>query len=401
VTDRIRVLIAEDEEEVRSALADVIRGEASLELVAEAADAAEAADLAERHRPDVALLDVRMPGGGGARAAVHIRERSPRTHVVAFSAYDDRESVREMLGAGAVGYLVKGATVDEIVRTVHASVLGQATLSAEVMADVIQELSGQLQREERDARVRRERGERIRRAVDEDVISVVFQPIVRLEDAGLVGLEALARFDVEPRRPPDAWFAEAAEAGMVEELELAAIRRACDALPRIPSDAYLSVNVSPETVLSPALRELLRPLPADRLVLEVTQYARVADYGALADGIRSFRGRGGRLAIDDAGAGFATLRHILRLEPDIIKLDTTLTRDIDSDRARRALGAAIISFATEIEAAIVAEGIQTAAELEALRLLGVRFGQGYHIGPPGPLPSWPGAESSGSMATPA
>jgi EAL domain-containing protein (putative c-di-GMP-specific phosphodiesterase class I) len=229
--------------------------------------------------------------------------------------------------------------------------------------------------------------DRIRHAIDDDRIAVVFQPIISLIGGQVVGVEALARFDVEPVRAPDVWFADAAEVGMVEELELAAIRRAFESFGEVPNDVYLSVNLSPKTLLSAALREMLRPLPAHRVVLEITEYAHVRDYEELATSLRAFRARGGRLAIDDAGAGFATLRHILRLAPDIIKLDTSLTRDIDSDRARRALGAALITFATEIEAIIVAEGIETKAELETLRRLGVPFGQGYLVAVPGELPA--------------
>jgi EAL domain-containing protein (putative c-di-GMP-specific phosphodiesterase class I) len=94
-----------------------------------------------------------------------------------------------------------------------------------------------------------------------------------------------------------------------------------------------------------------------------------------------------RLAIDDTGAGFASLRHILNLEPDIIKLDISLTRGVDVDRARRALAAALIAFAANTGASIVAEGVETASELSVLRDLGVGFGQGYLLGRPGPLPA--------------
>src|SRR5205823_3568670 len=125
---------------------------------------------------------------------------------------------------------------------------------------------------------------------------------------------------------------------------------------------------------------------AKRLVIEITEHAPVEDYDALNEALRDFRASGGRLAVDDAGAGFSSLRHILRLVPDFIKLDGALTRGIDTDRTRRALGAALISFASEIGVPIIAEGVETQEEVDALRALKVSYGQGFFLGAPGPLP---------------
>jgi signal transduction histidine kinase len=146
---RITVLIAEDEPAVRAALSDLIEIEEGLELVGAAADAQEAIDLATEHRPDVALLDVKMPAGGGTRAAREIRALSPATRVVALSAYEDRTTVLDMLRAGAAGYLVKGTSAGEIVEAIRRSVRGQASLSTEVTAEVIHELVELLDRSER------------------------------------------------------------------------------------------------------------------------------------------------------------------------------------------------------------------------------------------------------------
>jgi signal transduction histidine kinase len=151
-TGRIRVLIAEDESSVREALADLIRTDDDLELVGAAGDAEQAINLAREHRPDVALVDVKMPLGGGPRASREIRVLSPETRVVALSAYEDRATVLEMLRAGAAGYLVKGISAGEIVEAIRRSVRGQASLSTEVTAEVIHELVELLDRSERMAR---------------------------------------------------------------------------------------------------------------------------------------------------------------------------------------------------------------------------------------------------------
>lgn len=144
----ITVMIAEDEDVVRDALVDLVSSDERMEVVASAADADEAIKVAEATQPDVALVDVKMPGGGGPVAAREIRRRSPHTHVVALSAYEDRSTVLEMLRAGVVGYIVKGTPADEILDTICRSVQGQGSLSVEVTADVIHELAMLLERSE-------------------------------------------------------------------------------------------------------------------------------------------------------------------------------------------------------------------------------------------------------------
>lgn len=214
-----------------------------------------------------------------------------------------------------------------------------------------------------------------------------FQPIWNIVEGKPAGFEALCRFDPEPYRTPDLWFAEAADVGLGEELELAMIKKAIQALERLPSGVYLSINASPSIVVSGGLGKTLAGLPMDRLVLEITEHAIVENYQELADALAPMRRRGLRLAIDDAGAGYASLQHIVRLKPDIIKLDISLTRDIDTDQALRALANALIFFSRETGALMVAEGIETEGEYQMLKLLGVFGGQGYHLGRPGDLAS--------------
>jgi EAL domain-containing protein (putative c-di-GMP-specific phosphodiesterase class I)/DNA-binding NarL/FixJ family response regulator len=382
---RIRVLVAEDDPSVRDALAALIEDEQALELAGAAADATAAVELADRERPDVALLDVRMPGGG-ANAARGIKRHSPETRILALSAHDDRTTVLGMLEAGVVGYLVKGSSVESIVDSIECAAAGQGSLSVEVTGDVIEELVGQLTLRRKAADRKRFRVERIRRALSEDgAFKAVFQPICTLAGE-TVGAEALTRFRGPPNRGPERWFAEAGEAGLRRELELAAARVALRELPTLPPHVYLSVNVSPDTLSADGFRDLLREENLRRIVVEVTEHAPIEDYTCLNGSFKRLRDDGVRLAIDDAGAGFASLRHILRLTPDFIKLDRTLIAGISYDSSQQALAAGLISFAGKMGATIVAEGIERMDEVQTLSRLGVEFGQGYFFAKPAPLP---------------
>jgi signal transduction histidine kinase len=147
--DPIRVLIAEDEDSVREALTDLVGSDPSLEVVGLAADAEQAIEMGATLGPDVAILDVKMPGGGGPHAARRIKFDHPATQVVAFSAYQDRATVLEMIRAGAVGYVVKGTPPEELIATIHRAVRGEGSLSVEVTADVIHELAEAANRAER------------------------------------------------------------------------------------------------------------------------------------------------------------------------------------------------------------------------------------------------------------
>ena len=379
-------MVAEDEPRTREALAALLASEDELVVVGAAEDADGAIELARRERPHVALLDVRMPGGGGVRAAREIRTASPETRVLALSALEDRATVLEMLRSGAVGYLVKGSSADEILEAIRRSARGESSLSPQITGEVIDELVGQLELRDHEAEMRRRRVDLMRRVVQGEGVAMVFQPIKDLRTGDSVGLEALARFGGKPTASPEVWFHEAAEIGLRVDLELTTARAALSHLDRIRPGAYLAVNMSPETAVSPQFMRLLAETSVERVVFEVSEHARVDDYEVLNQSLAELRVMGGRLAIDDAGAGFASLQHILRLSPDIIKLDMSLTRGVDTDRARHALASALTSFAAEIGAAIVAEGIETREELEALRALGVTYGQGYYLGRPGPLP---------------
>ncbi|HYO36482.1 MAG TPA: EAL domain-containing protein [Geodermatophilus sp.] len=210
---------------------------------------------------------------------------------------------------------------------------------------------------------------------------VLLQPIVDLATGGRVGAEALSRFPAEWGRTPDVVFAEAHSVGMGHALELQALERAAEHLDRVAG--YVAVNVSPATVLTPACGELLGRLPLDRVVLELTEHDEVEDYDVLLATLAPFRAAGLRLAIDDVGAGFSSLRHIVVTSPDVIKLDRSIAAGVAGDHVLATLVGSLVTFAHGSGARVVAEGVETADDAAALRTLGVDFGQGWHFGRPG------------------
>lgn len=212
-----------------------------------------------------------------------------------------------------------------------------------------------------------------------------YQPIFDIRKSRIIGYEALSRFDVTPYRPPDIWFEAAGSIGLQKELEIAAIRTALDGIDWIPEDCYLSVNVSPNTVDDPTFLNCFAGFPLDRLVIEITEHDAIEDYQLFNERISEVREQGVQLAIDDVGAGYASLRHILEIRPDIIKLDRSLVINIHNRRDAHALAAAIIEFSKDMGIKVVAEGIETGQELEILNELGVNKAQGYLLGRPAPI----------------
>ena len=227
-----------------------------------------------------------------------------------------------------------------------------------------------------------EKRARIRAALS-DGVRIVYQPVADIRRGAIVGVEALARF---PDRTPDVWFEEAWSIGLGLELEIEAIRRALAGFESLPPDVYIAVNVAAETLLSHELFELLSGYPGERIVVELTEHAAVEDYDQLNLAIARLRARGIRLSIDDAGAGVSSLQHVLRLRPETIKLDRSLTNGVDENPVLSALASALVTFAGSLGATITAEGIETLAQLVSLQKLGVAYGQGYFLARPAPLP---------------
>jgi EAL domain-containing protein (putative c-di-GMP-specific phosphodiesterase class I) len=231
---------------------------------------------------------------------------------------------------------------------------------------------------------RRQIEARVARVLDRQLLETAFQPIMNMASHTIVGVEALSRFTATPYSPPNEWFSQAERIGRGAELELLAIRKALDAARRLPEHLSVAVNASPSLVMSGELLPVLlcAPIPPQRIVVEVTEHASVEDYPPLLQARDRLRERGIRVAIDDAGSGYSSFRHIVALAPDIIKIDRALITGIDHDGARRAMIACLVLYALESGSLIVGEGVETPAELDTLDLLGVDAAQGYLLGRP-------------------
>jgi EAL domain-containing protein (putative c-di-GMP-specific phosphodiesterase class I) len=217
---------------------------------------------------------------------------------------------------------------------------------------------------------------------DPDDLTLVFQPIVDLAAVTIAGYEALARFP--GTAGPDVWFAAAAEAGIAAELEALAIHKALD-VPDLPPNTFLTVNVSPHLLGSAPVQDALATRPdLHRVVVELTEHTPVHDLAALRRQCDELRQRGALIALDDAGSGYSGLQQLAALRPQVVKLDRALVSEADVDPVRVALAEMLGEFAGRIDAWLLAEGLETAAELAAFARLGVPLGQGWLLGRPAP-----------------
>ena len=231
-----------------------------------------------------------------------------------------------------------------------------------------------------------EKRSRVAAALESGQMVIVYQPIHNVDTGQIAAVECLTRFQILPYRTPDVWFIEAGEVGLGIELELRAIELALHDLSALPGTFDIAVNVSSRTIMSERLLPALSVVNPRRIILEITEHEHIENYACLQHFLEPLRLHGVQVTIDDAGAGYANMHHIINIRPERIKLDVSLTSGIDADAIKRALAAALIEFARQTQTSIIAEGVETASEYDTLRALGVHTMQGYYLGRPVDLP---------------
>jgi diguanylate cyclase (GGDEF)-like protein len=339
-----KVLIAAAEK-LRSAVRDddvVARlGGEEFALILPGVDGTKAADAAERARAAIAEVTV----GGRALSC---------SAGVASYPDDERDASRLLELADGALYWAKRSGRDQS-RRYDRRLAGQ--------------LSGDGQRAEVEALLAKEGS-----------IVPVYQPVLELATGRVAGYEALARMPEGPFRPPDQWFTQAHRAGLGPALEAAALRAALQAHDR-PERTFLALNVSPGALLSAEVRAAL-PDDLAGIVIELTEHELFSTDLALDRELELLRARGARIALDDAGNGYAGLQQIIRVMPDILKLDRSLVDGVHDDPHRFALLEALISFASTTRAAICAEGVEALEDLAVLAAMDVTYAQGWALARP-------------------
>ena len=364
--------------------------------VAAESEPAAAVASAEALGADVVLADLRL-GDAVPQLASALAERPRPVPVVGLWAPGTAATIADAVAAGVAAFARLEGDPEELRRAVAAARPAIPTQPVDVTRDVLDAVATRLRSRDTsdqdaliaEARVRFTAPERLQ---------PVFQPIADLATRRTFGYLALTRFAGEPPAETGRRFAEARQLGLGLELEVAAARRAVGEASCLPDDALLVVKVSCATVASGALADVLLDEHAHRIVLELEGHAQIQDPKAFYDAVDALRCRGARFSVDETGAGFGALDHVLDLSPSFVRLAAGLTRGIDLDRTRRALALSVISFASHLGAGIVADRIETEEELRTLHRLGVHYGLGFHIGRPGPLPARQGQSGTTAVA---
>jgi EAL domain-containing protein (putative c-di-GMP-specific phosphodiesterase class I) len=252
-----------------------------------------------------------------------------------------------------------------------------------LMTVLAQAAAAILEPEAREAAKRQEIHSRMTPVIESGGPTIVVQPIVDLQSGIRIGVEALSRFPSEWGIDPDVAFEQAHRIGVGATMELLALRRAVDYLDSLTG--YVSLNMSAAVLLEPESIAFFSDLPLPRILLELSEHDPVDDYVALGRTLNPLREAGLKLAVDDAGAGFASLRHIVQTSPDVIKLDRSIVTGLSTDRVLETLVRSLVQFASDSGATTVAEGVETSDDAATLQRLGVDCGQGWYFGRPMPV----------------
>jgi EAL domain-containing protein (putative c-di-GMP-specific phosphodiesterase class I)/AmiR/NasT family two-component response regulator len=386
-----RLLIVDDEP-ANVSLLEIVLADAGFANVEAIMDASLVLDRCRTDPPDLILLDLHMPmldGNAILAELAALVDPGDFLPVVVVTADTTSGARDRALMLGATDFITKPFDIRDVSLRVR-NLLGTRLANSRLRRDkalLDEQVSALFDHQSGEAERRRAITERVSRVAQGEGLAMVFQPVVELDTGRIVGAEALARFTGPPVQPPDVWFAEAAEVGFGLQLELAAIRAAVAQADFLPRGSFMSVNASPNTICSQHLSSELSRHPDVAIVLEVTEQQYPFDEARLSESAdRLCREHGVRVAIDDTGAGYASLSRILGLRPQVIKLDRFLILGIDEDPVRQTLTSALVRLADQLGAMLIAEGLESVEELATVRDLGVLHGQGFLLQRPGSLP---------------
>jgi EAL domain-containing protein (putative c-di-GMP-specific phosphodiesterase class I)/CheY-like chemotaxis protein len=376
------VLVVDDEPAIRRVLSDFLKMEGfSVDM---AADGEAAVSRLSEDQYDVVISDLKMPKLGGLELLAEVARLNPDALTIVMTGFGTVDTAIHAMKAGAFDYILKPFKVDV------------------VLATIVQGLARRRKEAEQrytpfaPARATRALKSSFRRAVD--TLWLAFQPILTGDGRQVYGHEVLLRSD-EPNLTDPLQVLEAAELlGSLDELGRVIRERAVEAFVQLPSDGLMFVNLHPKDLADPALFLATEPLSsiANRVVLEITERSSLEKLDKVAERIAALRRMGFRIAIDDLGAGYAGLTTLAQLEPEIVKLDMSLVRDVHTNDMKRKIIRSITQLAREIGALVVAEGVENQAELDVVVELGCDFVQGFYFArpervsgscrPPAPLP---------------
>jgi EAL domain-containing protein (putative c-di-GMP-specific phosphodiesterase class I)/DNA-binding response OmpR family regulator len=381
-----RVLIVDDEPSNLELMVQILRRQ-GLRGARTVSDPFAVMEAVATLDPDLVILDLHMPGLDGYHLLRQLRGAAAGAYlpVLVLTGDRSRDAINRALDLGANDFLAKPLDITET--CLRARNLLQMRALYRTLRHHNLDLRRQIGVYERqaatDSPTRLEVSDRVREVLEPGAMTMALQPVCDVVTGAIVGCEALARFPASSvHQPADRWFEDAHSVGLGLDLELAAVSAALELLPAVPPSMFLAINVSPATAMAHDLEGMFPSGATQRIVLELTEHVPIEDYGAVHAALRQLREDGVRVALDDTGAGYAGFRHLLGLSPDVIKLDITLTRDIDTDVSKRALASALLSFARELEVAVIAEGVETQDELDTLARLEVPWVQGFLIGRP-------------------
>ncbi|MBC7974606.1 MAG: EAL domain-containing protein [Myxococcales bacterium] len=364
-----RVLVVDDDDGMRRVCTRVLRGEGWEVVAAEHGAAALAAVRASEIAFDCVVADVHLPGIDGFTLISALHQLDDELPVLLMTGDPSLDGAVRAIDHGAVSYLAKPFDYEMMAAGVARAARRQS-----------------LARTRRRARTASEAelddlGARFDSALARAWMA--FQPIVDVEHNRMFAYEALVRTDEDSLHRPDVLVATAERLGRIHDLGRTVRAAVARAASDIPDDVLIFVNVhglelTDEDLLGDACA--LAPI-APRIVLELTERVSV-DAGAGPSQVARLRAQGYRIAVDDLGAGYAALGALATLEPEIVKLDMSLIRDLDRQLAKRRVIGAIATLCRELGSRVVAEGVETQAELRALRELGIELIQGFFVARP-------------------